>query len=56
MRLRSWAWTAQAEKEEGQALPEYALIIAFVSVIVIAVLVLLGPQMSSFFNTVSNSL
>ncbi len=30
--------------EKGQSLPEYALVVALMSVIVIAVFILLGPQ------------
>lgn len=40
----------------GQGLVEYALIIALVSVVVIAALVLLGPRIASIFKGVSNNL
>jgi len=40
----------------GQGMLEYALIIALVAVVVIAALVLLGPQIASIFSNVNNNL
>lgn len=40
----------------GQGLVEYALIIALVAIVVIATLILLGPQISSIFKNISNNL
>lgn len=40
----------------GQGLVEYALIIALVAVVVIAALVLLGPQIASIFLHISSAL
>lgn len=40
----------------GQGLVEYALIIALVAVVVIATLILLGPQIGSIFQNISNNL
>ena len=40
----------------GQGLVEYALIIALVAVVVIATLILLGPQINSIFTTISSNL
>jgi pilus assembly protein Flp/PilA len=40
----------------GQGLVEYALIIALVAVVVIGSLILLGPQISSIFQGISNNL
>jgi pilus assembly protein Flp/PilA len=45
-----------ARKEKGQGLVEYALIIVLVSIVVIAALLLLGPQISNVFNTITNTL
>jgi pilus assembly protein Flp/PilA len=45
-----------AEKSPGQGMLEYALIIALVAVVVIAALVLLGPQIARIFLLVSNNL
>jgi pilus assembly protein Flp/PilA len=40
----------------GQGLVEYALIIALVAVVVIGTLILLGPQIASIFQNISNNL
>ena len=40
----------------GQGLVEYALIIAFVVIIVVGGLVLFGPPINSIFQTISNNL
>ncbi|MEM9443806.1 MAG: Flp family type IVb pilin [Verrucomicrobiota bacterium] len=42
--------------KKGQTLVEYALILALVSIVVIAVLTLLGGQIESIFNEITNSL
>jgi pilus assembly protein Flp/PilA len=44
------------EKEEGQGLVEYALILFLVAVVVIAILVLLGPQIGSVFSAVKKGI
>lgn len=45
------------EKEyEGQGMVEYALILALVSIVAIAALLILGPKISKLFNNVSNNL
>jgi pilus assembly protein Flp/PilA len=44
------------EKLEGQGMVEYALILVLVSVVAIATLKLLGPQISSIFSTISGNL
>lgn len=43
-------------REEGQGLVEYALILVLVAVVVIAVLMLLGPQINQAFCQVANVL
>jgi pilus assembly protein Flp/PilA len=40
----------------GQGMVEYALIIALVTLVVIATLILLGPQLRSEFQNISNNL
>lgn len=45
-----------APKERGQGLVEYAIILAFVALVVIAVVRLLGPRIGNTFSTISNSL
>lgn len=46
----------RARRQNGQGLVEYALIIALVAVVVIGTLILLGPQISSIFQNISNNL
>ncbi len=43
-------------RSRGQGMIEYGLIIALVAVVVIATLVLLGPQISALFNNVISNL
>lgn len=43
-------------REKGQGLVEYALIIALVAIVVIATLILLGPQIANIFKNISNNL
>ena len=45
-----------AEEAEGQGLVEYALIIAFIAVVVIVAMVFLRTQISNLFSRVGNSL
>lgn len=42
--------------ESGQTMVEYGLLIALISIAVIAVLVVLGPRIASFFQAVDNQL
>jgi pilus assembly protein Flp/PilA len=44
------------EREEGQALVEYALILALIAVVTIAVLQAIGVNVSTILNKVSTSL
>ena len=43
-------------REEGQGLVEYALILVLVSIVVIAVLLILGPVIGNVFSQIINSL
>ena len=47
---------ATEESNEGQGLVEYALIIAFIAVVVIVAMIFLRTQISSLFSRVGNSL
>ena len=47
---------AKMQKEEGQGLVEYALIIVLVSIVVITALTLLGTRVSTVFSTIATSL
>ncbi len=42
--------------KKGQTLVEYALILAFISVVAIAVLIGLGKKISSTFSSINNQL
>lgn len=42
-------------EEEGQGLVEYALVLILVSVAVVAIIALLGPQLGVVFSTVRNA-
>ena len=45
-----------AGEQEGQGLVEYALIIAFIAILVIIALIFLRTQISTLFSRVGNSL
>jgi pilus assembly protein Flp/PilA len=44
------------QKEAGQGLVEYAIILALVAIVVIAVMRLLGPKIGNTFSTINNDL
>ena len=43
-------------RQEGQTLVEYALILAFIAIVVLVAVTFLGTQISSFFNSVGSAL
>ena len=43
-------------REEGQGLVEYALVLVLVAVVVIAILTILGPQVGNVFSRITNGL
>jgi pilus assembly protein Flp/PilA len=45
-----------APSEKGQGLVEYAIILVFVAIVVIAVMRLLGPKIGNTFSTINSSL
>ena len=47
---------AARNQEEGQALVEYALILALVSIVSVAALTLLGTSISDLFGTITDEL
>ena len=47
---------AKLQKEEGQGLVEYALIIVLVSIVVIGALSLLGTQVGQVFTDITGTL
>jgi len=50
------ALTALSDREEGQAMVEYALILALVSVAAVAILSTLGNSVSSIFSEINADL
>jgi len=45
-----------ASKEKGQGLVEYAIILALIAIVVIAVMNVLGQKVNNTFNSIGNSL
>ncbi len=45
-----------APSEKGQGLVEYAIILVFVAIVVIAVMRLLGPKLGNTFSTINSSI
>jgi len=43
-------------REEGQGLVEYALVLVLVAVVIIAILTLLGPQIGNVFSRITQGL
>lgn len=43
-------------QEKGQTLIEYALIIALIVIVVIAAMLLLGPQIATLYNRITTTL
>jgi pilus assembly protein Flp/PilA len=43
-------------EERGQGLVEYAIIVVFVALVVIALVRLLGPKVGNIFSTINSSL
>jgi pilus assembly protein Flp/PilA len=55
IRARSFI-QGRLEREEGQALVEYALILSLIAVASVAILVTLGGKVSGIFTTISDNL
>jgi pilus assembly protein Flp/PilA len=45
-----------APKEKAQGLVEYALILVLVSIVVIAILLILGPAIGNIFSNIVNAI
>lgn len=45
-----------APKEKGQGLVEYAIILSFVAIVVIAVVRLMGPRIGDTYSSINSSL
>ncbi|GBD08643.1 hypothetical protein HRbin22_00884 [Candidatus Thermoflexus japonica] len=50
--LQAWLWL----REKGQGLVEYALILVLIAIVVIAILTLLGTQVSTVFSSIASAL
>jgi pilus assembly protein Flp/PilA len=50
------AVTALRDREEGQAMVEYALLLSLIAVVSIGILTALGKNVSTIFNNVNNAL
>lgn len=44
------------QSDKGQGMVEYALLIALIAIVVIAALLLLGPQIAQLFTNITNRL
>lgn len=45
-----------APQEKGQGLVEYAIILAFVAIVVIVVMRVIGPKVGNVFSTVNSEI
>ncbi len=54
--IRAKSALRRAKSKKGQTLVEYALILAFISVVAISVLIALGNQVKSVFTTITSQL
>jgi pilus assembly protein Flp/PilA len=55
-RLQTAYARTQLGREEGQALVEYALILALVSIVAVAALTLIGHNLTAKFNFISSNI
>ena len=44
------------QRQEGQGLVEYAVILVLVAIVVIAILAVVGPQIGNIFSQITNGL
>ena len=58
MKLRDWYELVriQLKREEGQTMAEYGLLIAFIAVVALVGITLLGTSLSSFFTTLAGKI
>ena len=47
--LYTWLMTRLPQKEEGQDLTEYALLVALIAIVVVAAVIIFGQAVSSWF-------
>jgi Flp pilus assembly pilin Flp len=53
--VQTWL-SSLLHREEGQASPEYALILALIAIVAIVALLFLGTQISTILSTIGNAL
>jgi pilus assembly protein Flp/PilA len=58
MALRDWLELARIElrREDGQTMTEYGVLLALIAVVVIAALLVVGPQIKNVFSYVGSQL
>jgi pilus assembly protein Flp/PilA len=49
------AFMILSPREEGQGLVEYALILLFIAIVVVAIMLIFGPSVGNLYSTVVNS-
>jgi len=49
-------WFRSKEQEDGQTLVEYALILVFIAITVIAILTLFGPQLQNIYQQILDAI
>jgi pilus assembly protein Flp/PilA len=56
MKLRDWYELVriQLKREEGQTMAEYGLLIAFIAVVALVGITLLGTSLKTFFTSLAN--
>jgi pilus assembly protein Flp/PilA len=56
MKLRDWFELVriQLKREEGQTMAEYGLLIAFIAIVALVGVTVLGTNLKTFFNTVAS--
>lgn len=50
------ALVARVQREEGQSMAEYGILLAVIAVVVLTAAALLGTQISGVFNNIANSI
>jgi pilus assembly protein Flp/PilA len=58
MKLRDWFELVriQLKREEGQTMAEYGLLIAFIAIVALVGVTVLGSSLSTFFNTLAGKI
>jgi len=56
LELYAWLMTRLPQKEEGQDLTEYALLIALIAIVVVAAVAIFGGAVSSWFASLGSKI